>query len=353
MKTHYKLISALVLISLTASAEAGYTLKNGRIVDTTQTATMCAQDHFAVGLQALEVQDWEIAAMQFNLVSSNFPGTEEAKQAYYYLGVADFYLEEYDSANTSFSYYLMVHSSPEFFQETVNYKFAIANLLAEGKKRRCFGKKQLPKWACGKQLAIQIYDEVIAAVPCSPIAAQALVSKGCLLWQMKDYRSAVEAFNLVIRRFPKDERAADCYTLISKVYLEQSQQEYQNPDILALAEINLRKFSRDFPREERLCQVEEDLNAIKETNAQGLYETGQFYERCCKRCAAIIYYRLAMQQFPDTCVADNCRQRLLCLDPAFVTYIDSLRQTPGAEYSEDSVGEPVIYNIASDDENNS
>ena len=135
------------------AVEAGYSFKNGRIVDASTVATMPAQDHFSAGLAA--IKHWGIATTQFNIVATNFPTTNYGKDAYFYLGVANFHLKEYDFANEAFTHYLTVHTNPEFFQEAVEYKFAIANRLAGGEKRRFFGKKQLPKWACGKQMAMQ------------------------------------------------------------------------------------------------------------------------------------------------------------------------------------------------------
>ena len=306
-----------VLLFLQSSVEAGYSFKNGRLVDAATIPTMPAQDHFAVGLEAIQAQDWSMAAMQFNIVAVNFPATNYGKEAFFYLGAAYFYLKEYDFANEAFSRYLTVHTGPEFFQEAVEYKFCIAICLAKGEKRRCFGKKQLPKWACGKQMALQIYDEVIAAMPCQEIAARALVSKGRLLWKLKEYRGAVESFNLVIRRFPKHPLAPDSYVIISQIYLEQCCNEPRNPDILPLAQINMRRFARDFPREERLCEVESNLASLMEINARGLYHTGQFYERTEKCEAAVIYYKIAVHQFPETRIASKCRKRLYCLDPSF------------------------------------
>jgi outer membrane protein assembly factor BamD (BamD/ComL family) len=324
-----------VFLFMQFPVEAAFSARNERVVDTSIIDTISAEDLFSVGLEAIETGDWDIAALQFDIVATRFPGTNFGKEAYFYLGVANFYLKEFDYANESFSDYLTVESSPQFFQEAVEYKFAIANCLAKGHKKRYFGKKQLPKWACGKQLAIQIYDEVIAAMPCNQIAAQALISKGNLLRSMKDYRSAIESFQLVIRRFPKYEQTPDSYVLISKVYLEQCRHEL-NPDILALAQINFRKFSRDFPREERLCDVENDVAAIKEINARGLYETGQFYERTCKRRAAIIYYKNAIHQFPDTCIATYCRQRLESLDPTYCSSPENLSEEGEESENEES-----------------
>ena len=94
------------------------------------------------------------------------------------------------------------------------------------------------------------------------------------------------------------------YLCINRVYVEQSLSEFQNPDLLALAQINYRKFARDFPKEERLAEAEADIHAIKEIYARGLYDTGQFYERVSKPKASVIYYLNAIKQFPDTHVAD-------------------------------------------------
>lgn len=320
MKVQWKWLLCTLLLLTTELSYGAYTFQKGRLVDVCEAATMSAQGHYAAGAEAINSEDWDEAVLHFSIINANFPTTVYGQEAYYYLGTAYYYLEEYDYANWAFTNYLNEQSNPKFFQECIEYKFAIAERLASGAKRRFFGTKQLPKWACGKDLALDIYDEVIVAVPCSEIAAQALVAKGFLFWSNRDYRDAIESFQLLIRRFPKHELAPECYLYISTLYLEQSRFEFQNPDILAFAHINLRRFERDFPSEERLCVAEEDLMAIKEVYASGLYETGLFYERIKRPRAAIIYYHDAIHQFPDTCVAASCRERLDCLDPNYVQF---------------------------------
>lgn len=316
-----KIVSLVVLLSslfaAAPNAEAAWTLHKGRLVDVCELATMSAQEHFDEGARAYEVGDWATAMQQFNIVTYNFPSSPYGQEAYYFLGVSYYFLAEFDFANEAFSEYLKVQGNPRYFQSAVEFKFSIAEELNAGAKCRLFGTKQMPKWWEGKSLALKIYDEVIAAVPCHEIAARALISKGCLLWRMGDYRGAIESFQMVIRRFPKFELAPDCYVYISRVYVEQSRYEFQNSDILAFAEINLKKFERDFPREERLCEAIENVMMIKEIYAGGLYETGRFYERTCKPNAAIIYYNDVIRRFPTTAMADCSRQRILCLDPDY------------------------------------
>lgn len=305
-------------------------------MDVCETATMSNKAHFEAGALAYDAGDYSLAAKHFTIVTVNFPDSTYAQEAYYFLGVSYYFMEEYDAANCALTNYLKVQSNPRYFQSTIDFKFAIADQLNCGAKRRPLGSKKLPKWACGLNLALEIYDEVIAAVPCSDLAAQALISKACLQWRLQNYRPAVDSFQMVIRRFPKYEYTPDCYLFIGKVFLEQSYFEFQNSDILAFANINLRKFERDFPRDERICEAQEDVKAIMEIYAHGLYQTGRFYERICKPRAAMIYYHDAIRQFPETCVADVCRARIRCLNPS---YCEETASVTGENECEDECGE--------------
>lgn len=335
------LVGFLSILGVIPHAEGAWTLHKGRLCDVCELATMSAQEHFEAGAEAYSKCDWQEAMQQFNITSYNFPTSPYGQEAYYFLGVSYYFLQEYDFANQAFSDYLKVQCNPRYFQSAVEFKFAIAEQLNGGARCRIFRTKQLPKWWSGKNLALKIYDEVIAAVPCHELAAKALISKGALLWSWEDYRGAIDAFQMVIRRFPKGEMAADCYVYISQVYLEQAECEFQNSDILAFAEINVSKFERDFPREERVCIAAENVMAIKEVYAAGLYETGRFYERTCKPGAAIIYYNDVIRQFPTTAHADCSRERILCLDPDYCEPV-ICEETTSADDADEGLEDFVI-----------
>jgi outer membrane protein assembly factor BamD (BamD/ComL family) len=293
-----------------ATTEAGYTIKNGKLVDVKYNATLPVQDHYNLGLEELNKKNWKEAARQFFIVTNSFPNSTYAADAYFYLGLAEYNFDEFDFANDAFTAYLKTKNNPKFFQEAIQYKYAIAEKLNAGFKRRFFGTKRMPKWASGKSLALQIYDEVIASLPCHDLAARALYSKGTLLWDQKEYKRAVESYQMIVKRFPKHELAPESYVTISKIFLEQSATEFQNPDVLEFAQINMRRFNHDFPKEPRLSEVEQDVLSIKEIYAKGLYDTGQFYERVGKPRASIIYYENAIKQFPETHIALLSKQRL-------------------------------------------
>lgn len=303
-------VLVFAILVVVATCEAAFTLRNGKIVDADAIATMPVQDHYNAGLAGINAHDWRESARQFRIVTTCFPESSYSSDSLYYLGLAEFYMDEFDIANDAFSAYLQAKNNPKFFQEAIEYKFAIAENFNAGSKRRFLGTKKLPKWVSGKSLALEIYDEVIAALPCHDLTARALYSKGLLLLDQKEYKRSVESFQMIPKRFPKHELAPESYVTISKVYLEQSKTEFQNPDVLEFAQINLRRFSRDFPKESRLSEVERDVLGVKEIYAKGLYDTGLFYERVEKPTAAVIYYQNAIKLFPETEISRQCIERL-------------------------------------------
>ena len=310
-----------ILCHLACSLEAAYVLKNGRLIDTKDIATLPVEDHYNTGIAALSKKDWDEATHQFRIVVINYPDSSWAKEAYYHLGVSYYHADDKDVANQNFSKYLEENYHPAYFDETFQYKLAIADAFRKGAKRHLFGYEKMPSWMPDKDLAVQIYDEIITALPNSELAAKSLLSKGNLLRKRDEYRQSIDAYTQVIRKFPKTEFAATAYSLIARGYLQQAEADVHNPDILALAQINLKKFAADFPRDDKVQKAEDSLHEMKEIFANALYETGQFYERKKQPKASVLYYHNAITQFPDTKVSKECKERLNALQ----AYVDEIQ----------------------------
>jgi outer membrane protein assembly factor BamD (BamD/ComL family) len=266
--------------------------------------------HYNLGADYYSREEWRKASNEFEKVIYFFPTSDAATEASFYLGICYYEMKEYDFANAEFSSYLKTSSHPEFFEESIFYKYCIAKQLSEGFRRRPFKYRYFPKWIEGQSLALEIYDEVAMTVPNHELAVCSLFSKAALLQNMREYRESIDAYQTVIRRFPKHELTPESFLQISEVYYELSKLEFQNPDLLALAELNARKFGEEFPRDERVECAENYAQKIKEVYAMGLCSVGQFYERTHYPSSAAIYYQCAIEEFPDTKVAKYCRRRL-------------------------------------------
>lgn len=308
LKISYLIGTLFIINSFLQPLHAGILPQHGITIQPTTSTP--ADNYLQAGLEAMQRREWQEGIQQFKALNLYYPGTPQAQEGDYYLGIAYYHQSEYDFANDAFSNYLKGSHHPDYFEEAMTYKFQIANKFKSGAKRRFFSTHVMPKWMVDPGLAMQIFDEVVAAIPFHELAVQSLFAKAELQAQMRMYPESVDTYQQLIRRFPKHEMTPRSYVAISKVFQEQCEFEEQNPDILALAQINLRRFQQDFPREERVNEVEHDVQQLKESYARALYETAQFYERTSHPVASAIYYHSAIEQFPDTQVAERCLQRL-------------------------------------------
>jgi outer membrane protein assembly factor BamD (BamD/ComL family) len=268
------------------------------------------QEYNSALQQAHSAGEWWSVIDYANIISYNFPTTPFAQEASYLMGEAYFKLNQLEMSNECFTAYLNHISSPKHFEQAIEYKFNIAEQFAHGAKKRLFSSIKMPAWVPAKEDSIQIYDEVIAALPHSDMAVKSLINKARVQSYFEDFKPAIETLDLLIRRFPKHDLAAEAYLEKGKVYLLQCQAQNLDPDILDLAEVNLRKFRLAFPRESRLAESEKLLADMQEIFASNLFETGNFFERTKKIPASIIYYNKVVASFPRTDAAAASREKL-------------------------------------------
>lgn len=266
--------------------------------------------------QAITAGNWWAVIDYAQLISYNFPTSPLAQELSYIMGEAYYKLNQLEYANESFSAYLNHITSPKHFEEAIEYKFNIAEQYANGAKKRLFGSPKMPAWIPAKEDAISIYDDVIAALPHSELAARSLMSKARLQAYFEDYKPSIESLDLLIRRFPKHDLAAEGYLEKNRIFLTQCKGQNLDPDLLDLTIVNLRKFRLAFPREPRIAEAENILGEMKEIFAQNLFETGYFFEKTKKPDASLIYYHKVVAKYPETQAANAARDKLETLEPS-------------------------------------
>jgi outer membrane protein assembly factor BamD (BamD/ComL family) len=302
-----------VLFSL-GDLEGTYTLKEGKLINKEKLATLSVQEHFSLLMEAHERAEWDELVKQAVILKENFPKTPFAQEALFFLGVGHFHQGSCDFANQHLSTYLQKETSSKHFEEAIAYKFQIAEKFAKGTKKHLLGWPSLPKVVPANEDALAIYDEVISALPHHDLGARSLYGKAHLLFSEEEYQRSIEAFQTLIRRFPKHELTPESYLSISKVYFTQCKKEFPDPDLIDLSEINLKKFIQDFPSEPRIEESRKMLTKMQEIHARTLYETGRFYERTKKPHASIIYYSKIVAKYPETESAQRASKRLEALD---------------------------------------
>lgn len=319
-----KISAAVVSLMFCSSVQAAYTIKDGKLIPTHEMATLSPQEHYSLMVEAEEKSSWDDLILQANIVLKNFPDTPFADEAKYFLALGYFHISELEAANKQLSHYLKQPSAPKYFEEAIRCKFEIAQKFEHGARAHLLGLESLPKLMSAKELAIQIYDEVITAFPHHELTVQSLFGKANLQLALDEYVSSIETFQIIIRKFGKHPLASESYLGIAKVYLEQCKNEYPDPDFLDLAEINYKKYQADFTLEPKIDVALDMLKEMREVYASTLYETAQFYERTKKHQASAIYYNKILAKYPQTNIAHRSEDRLAFLEKKFNrSFIDS------------------------------
>lgn len=300
----------LAIVCFSTTLHSWVEWRNGGWAFTSENAKYDAEVHFNTACEAFNCGNWAEAAVHFRVITCNYADTDMGPIAAFYLGISEFNMCEYELANNALNCYLKYRKDSTHFFEAIQYKFAIADFYKDGGKRRLFSYAHFPKWGTGYTYAIEIYDQIIFAVPNNELAAKSLYHKADLLAYLGSFREAVDTYQIFLRRFSKHELVPQCYLNILHCYSKMAEIESQNADILAFAQLNLAKFAKLYPRDERLGEAQAMYQQIKEQFAYSYYELGCYYERSGWCRAAAIYYNTCQQRFPDTQVAGYSAERL-------------------------------------------
>jgi outer membrane protein assembly factor BamD (BamD/ComL family) len=293
-------LSLICFLSVLVPLPAAIVQINGKWSDDKYAPVVSVAEHYELGTKLLGEEKWERARDNFLVIAIHFPESPFYADSLFYSGVCHFHCKDYDLANEQFATYLNQGSSLQHFEKVFEYKYQIAEHYSNGARKHLFGIDGLPKLVSGKGSAIELYDEVISAMPSREIGMQALFGKGKLLFARREYRESIDTLTTLVRRFPKTSLAVESYLLISEVYLEQCELEPQNPDFVALAKVNLQRFRKSVPGDEKIALVEKNLQEMKEICANTLVAVAEFYQKKKKPKAAKVYYEEAFKRYPDT-----------------------------------------------------
>lgn len=269
-----------------------------------------AQKYNSFLQDALNEKNWWAVVDYATILSYHFPESPFSEETSFIIGEAYLGLDQPLIANEYFTAYLNTSSLPRHFEETLIHKFEIAERFKNGEKKPLFDSHKAPKWLSAKEDAIEIYEEVIASLPASELAAKSLLGKALLQAEEEYYKESIESLDKLIQKFPKHELAAEAYLDKVKVFHLQCKNESLDPDLLDQAKEAIRKFQIAFPREERIKDAEEYLTKMNEAFAQNLLNTGGFFEKTKKKPAAKIYFQKVVTSYPETDAAIEAEKRL-------------------------------------------
>jgi outer membrane protein assembly factor BamD (BamD/ComL family) len=249
---------------------------------------------------AFQKKKWSDVKSHGKNILENASDSPYASEIYFYLGAAYFHQKDYSLSNYYLTEFLKDSKAPKFFEEAIEYKFLIAEKYQNGAKKHLLGIEKLPKITPAWEDALALYDEVITTLPRHPIAAKALFNKAQMQKIEGKFSEAIESLQTLIKRFPKDPLAPKSYLAISEAYSDESKDLFPDRDFLEQARLNVKKFKKDFPQDEKVLEAEKLLSSMQNGYARDLWESANYFAKKKKVKSSILYYTSIIHKYPES-----------------------------------------------------
>lgn len=273
-------------------------------------APVSVNDNYSSALNAYQKKQWGQVIDHSKLIIKDFSDSAFLSDIYFLTGVAYFQKRDYEMSNYYFSQFLEKYSTPKYFEEALEFKFKIAEKFELGAGKHLFGWESMPRWLPSWEEAYALYDEVIKTLPRHEITAKALHNKARMFTADGKFKEAVDAYQTLIRRFPKNPLAPDAYLLIAEVYLKESLENYPDRDYLEQARLNLKKFRYDFPREDKIVRAESIFSEMQDRYAKDLWDSAEYFLKKKKHPSAFLYYNSILSKYPESRYAQSAIERI-------------------------------------------
>ena len=176
---------------------------------------------FLVGRAYMEMEDYPVAAVEFEILRADYPNSEKAAESFYLEGVCwyeqvpDFRLDQTSTerAIELFTRYLSTYPDSEF-REQGQEKLDELWLHMD--------KKRLANVRTYRQLgrpepAYQVVMNLMEARPNSQLRPDMLLMRGELAYQLEEYDDAARTLNELVQSYPDSDHHKDAKKLLERV----------------------------------------------------------------------------------------------------------------------------------------
>ncbi|MFH1338305.1 MAG: outer membrane protein assembly factor BamD [Candidatus Omnitrophota bacterium] len=303
-------ISVFILL-LTNSAYAFWiwTPKSGRWVNPKYAVRPTPTEQLDYALKFYEEDKLKEAENEFRKLIKQYPKSTEAAEAQYYLGAIEEKNGKLYDAYLAYQKVIDKYPFSSRVNEIIEKQFRIAEKFMQGQKRKALG-ITLPV----ENPAIEIFRKVVENSTYGPLAAEAQYKLGLILKSQGRYFEAEEEFNKVVANYPKSEWVEPAKFQIAVCRASIATGPDYDQEATREAKEKFKEFVLSNPDAELSRQAEENIQELREREAQSYYDTAVFYEKQKAYKAAKIYYNTIIQNYPKSTWAAKAFSKLEALE---------------------------------------
>ena len=306
------ILLALVFLGASFTPAQAYwiwTPKTGKWVNPKMAVKPSPKEQFDTAKGLYETKNYEEAKREFKKLLKSYPKSAEAAESQYYLGLVE---EAQGNLYEAFQAYQKVMDKYPFsqrIQEIIEREYKIGEAFMSGTKRKTLG-VALPV----ENPAVEIFAKVVDNSTYGPLAAKAQYKLGLVLKGLGQYYEAEDAFNKVISNYPDSEWAPAAKFQIASARAAVSRGSDYDQGATKDAKQKFEEFVQEHPDAVLSRQAEENIQHLKNKEAEGGYNIAAFYEKQGDCKAAEIYYNDIINNYPDTLWAAKALARLRIME---------------------------------------
>jgi outer membrane protein assembly factor BamD len=305
----YLIISVVLLIlGLSFSPAYAYwiwTPKTSKWINPRSAVRPTPKEQFEFAKSLYDIKNYEEAKREFRKLLKAYPKSQEAAESQYYLGRLEEAKGNLYEAYQAYQKVIDKYPFSERIQEIIEREYKIGEVFMSGEKRKALG-VALPV----ENPAIEIFTKVIENSTYGPLAPKAQYKLGLVLKGLLRYYEAEEAFNKVISNYPNSEWAAAAKFQIAECRSAVSRGPDYDQGAAKEAKQKFEEFVKEHPDAVLSQQAEQNINQLKEKEAESNYKIALFYEKQKVYEAAKIYYNDVINNHPQSPWAAKALERL-------------------------------------------
>jgi outer membrane protein assembly factor BamD (BamD/ComL family) len=215
-------------------------------------------------------------------------------------------LRQYDKAHTVLQAFLGEFGGMTLTAEALRLEFVIAETYLSGVKRKVW----LLFRVSGEDVAYQIFDEISADHPDSPLAELAIKTKADHLFKVGEHALAELEYARVLKDYPRSRYHQFSLGRSAESALASFAGVEYDEAALVEAEERYNDYRLRYRPQADRDGVGLILDSIHEMRAEKDFLIGQYYERTDHVGSAVFYYQGVRKGFPETIAAAKATSRL-------------------------------------------
>ncbi len=268
--------------------------------------------HLKSALDYFNKSKYKQALKEFKKIITHYPDSKEASEAQYYIAKCLEALKKPYHAFLEYNKLIITYPNSKRIQEALAGEFNIGKTLLAWRPKHLLG---VPLVLLEDHPSVEIFKKIVETSPHSEYAPKALYELGLFFVDNRRYEEAEEAFNKLIENYPESalaEKARYKSVIIKSKSLGGADYDFAEAEKIEknLEEFLSKKGSSDYKEKE----IYRELNSLREKEAKRNFDIASFYEKQGKIKSAIIYYKIVVDESPNTSFAKCAKEKIKVLE---------------------------------------